>query len=526
MKFHIILIALLFSAVNARSQSGNSTKENAGKLWYQNPFNKKKNFSIKLDKAYKLVDKLNPTEIVVAVIDGGTDPHHPDLQANMWHNPKEIPFNNVDDDNNGYTDDTVGWNFIGGKDGQMVGCDNLEIVRLVREQSREFEGFKAEGNPDKQMVAKYENFLKMKKDVDENKEKYTKQLDRVKPILDTMEGIMKNMGTTTPTEAQVQAYEPKTLMESIIMGILKQNQGMTFGDLYKGLNEQVKQIEVRANCQYNIDYDPRSIVGDDYKNANEKLYGNNSVAGPDAFHGTHVAGIIAAVRGNGIGVEGVASKAKIMVVRVVPDGDERDKDVANGIRYAVDNGAKIINMSFGKGYSYNKQVVNDAVEYAAKKGVLLVHAAGNSNNDNDAIGNYPNDSLPGGRFAETWIEVGASQQQSKHLATDFSNYGKNNVDLFAPGYEIFSTTPNNGYENANGTSMASPVVAGVAALVWSCYPNLTAVQVKDILMKSATRHKGKVVLPGTEQKVKFSELSVSGGVVNAENALKMAASIK
>lgn len=526
MKFYISLFILLSTAGTALCQSA-SKKENASsKLWYQQAFNKKKNFSIKLDKAYKLVDKLNPTEIVVAVIDGGTDPHHPDLQANMWHNPKEIPFNNLDEDNNGYTDDTVGWNFIGGKDGKMVGCDNLEIVRLVREQAKEFEGFKAEGNPDKRMVARYENYLKMRQDVEDNKEKYFKQLERIKPILDTMENILKNMGTDNPTDAQVQAYEPKGLMETIILGLLKKN-NMSFSDLMKGLNEQVKQIEVRANCQYNLDYDPRSIVGDDYGNANERFYGNNSVAGPDAFHGTHVAGIIAAVRGNGIGVEGVASKAKIMVVRVVPDGDERDKDVANGIRYAVDNGAKIINMSFGKGYSYNKQVVNEAVEYASKKGVLLVHAAGNSSNDNDAIANYPNDSLVGGRFAETWIEVGASRQASKELPTDFSNYGKQNVDLFAPGYEIYSTTPNNGYENANGTSMASPVVAGVAALVWSCYPNLTAVQVKDVLMKSVTKYKGKVVLPGTESdKVKFSDLSISGGVVNAEMALKLAAEIK
>lgn len=526
MKFYITLFALLFTAGSALSQSASSKKNAASKLWYQQAFNKKKNFSINLDKAYKLVEKLNPTEIVVAVIDGGTDPQHPDLKANLWHNPKEIPFNNLDDDNNGYTDDTVGWNFIGGKDGQMVGCDNLEIVRLVREQSKEFEGFKAEGNPDKQMVARYENYLKMKQDVEENREKYSKMLERQRPILDSMQAILDHMGTNNPTQAQIDSYEPKSIMESLILGIVKQN-NMTFADLMKALNEQIKQIEVRANCQYNLDYDPRTIVGDNYNNANEKFYGNNNVAGPDAFHGTHVAGIIAAVRGNGIGVEGVASKAKIMVVRVVPDGDERDKDVANGIRYAVDNGAKIINMSFGKGYSYNKQVVNEAVEYASKKGVLLVHAAGNSNNDNDVIGNYPNDSLSGGRFAETWIEVGASQQESKHLATDFSNYGKNNVDLFAPGYQIYSTTPNNGYEDANGTSMASPVTAGVAALVWSCYPNLSAVQVKDVLMKSVTRYNGTVVLPGTEKdKVKFSELSVSGGVVNAEKALKMAAKIK
>ncbi|MEK0421555.1 MAG: hypothetical protein RLZZ161_1406 [Bacteroidota bacterium] len=526
MKFYISFLALLFTAGTALSQSASTNENASSKLWYQQAFNKKKNFSIKLDKAYKLVENLNPTEIVVAVIDGGTDPHHPDLQANMWHNRKEIPFNNLDDDNNGYTDDTVGWNFIGGKDGQMVGCDNLEIVRLVRDQAREFEGFKAEDNPDKRMVARYENYLKMKQDVEENREKFTKQLERVKPFLDTIQRIVNKIGTDNPTEAQVNAYEPKTFMESLIFGLMKQN-GMTFNDLIKGLKEQIKQVEVRANCQYNIDYDPRSIVGDNYSNANERFYGNNNVAGPDAFHGTHVAGIIAAVRGNGIGVEGVASKARIMVVRVVPDGDERDKDVANGIRYAVDNGAKIINMSFGKGYSYNKQVVNEAVEYAVGKGVLLVHAAGNSNNDNDAIANYPNDSLGAGRFAATWIEVGASQQNSKELPTDFSNYGKNNVDLFAPGYEIYSTTPNNGYENANGTSMASPVVAGVAALVWSCYPNLTAVQVKDVLMKSVTKHKGKVILPGTKSdKVKFSELSISGGVVNAEKALKMAAEIK
>ena len=519
-------LALLIGASSLFAQSGKEQKKSNNALWYQQAFNKKKNVGIKLDKAYGIANTLNPKEIIVAVIDGGTDPHHPDLQANIWHNPREIAFNNVDDDNNGYTDDTVGWNFIGGKDGKMVGCDNLEIVRLVREQGKTFEGFKADGVTDKSLLAKYENYLKMKEDVTGNREKYAKQLERIVPLVDTMTSMLGRMGTENPTAEQVKAFEPKSMSEMIIIGVLSKNSGMSMGELYKALKEQVKQIEVRANCQYNLDYDPRSLVGDDYNNVGERLYGNNSVAGPDAFHGTHVAGIIAAVRGNGIGVDGVASKAKIMVVRVVPDGDERDKDVANGIRYAVDNGAKIINMSFGKGFSPNKAAVNDAVEYAAKKGVLLVHAAGNSNDDNDAIANYPNDSLGGSKFAETWIEVGASQQQNKHLATDFSNYGQNNVDLFAPGYQIYSTAPNGGYENANGTSMAAPVVAGVAALVWSCYPNLTAVQVKQILMNSVTKHTGKVILPGTTDKVKFTELSVSGGVVNAEKALKMAATIQ
>ena len=264
-------------------------------------------------------------------------------------------------------------------------------------------------------------------------------------------------------------------------------------------------------------------MGDDYNNSSERYYGNNNVVGPDASHGSHVAGIIAAKRGNNIGLDGIADRAKIMVVRVVPDGDERDKDVANGIRYAVDNGAKIINMSFGKGFSWDKNIVDSAVAYAESKGVLLVHAAGNNNSDNDEIPNYPNDTLWNGTHtAANWIEIGASQPKRKKLATVFSNYGKNNVDLFAPGQDIYSTIPGDKYAYFNGTSMAAPVVSGVAALVWSRYPNLTAVQIKQILMESGTAVKGKVLLPGSKSKIKFTELSQSGRLVNAFEALKRA----
>jgi subtilisin family serine protease len=214
-----------------------------------------------------------------------------------------------------------------------------------------------------------------------------------------------------------------------------------------------------------------------------------------------------------------------MVVRVVPDGDERDKDVANGIRYAVDNGAKIINMSFGKGFSWDKNIVDSAVAYAEAKGVLLVHAAGNSGQNNDETSNYPNDTLWGGkRFAANWLEIGASQAKRKILPTDFSNYGKNNVDVFSPGWQIYSTIPNNGYAYFDGTSMASPVAAGVAAFVWSRYPNLTAVQMKEILMSSSLKLTKKVIRPGTEkEKVVFTDLSVSGGLINAKAAIEMAA---
>ena len=297
---------------------------------------------------------------------------------------------------------------------------------------------------------------------------------------------------------------------------------MGFANFKTALNEMIHSLEAQVKYQYNLDYNPREIVGDNYNDSREFGYGNNNVAGPDASHGSHVSGIIAATRGNGIGLDGVADNVKIMAIRVVPDGDERDKDVANGIRYAVDNGANIINMSFGKGYKWDKDVVNEAILYAQDHNVLLVHAAGNSSQDNDVTPNYPNDSLGGDVVANNWIEVGASQPLKKHLATDFSNYGQNNVDVFAPGQSIYSTIPNNEYAFFNGTSMASPVCAGVCALVWSRNPSLTAKDVKMIMEASVELVAGKVVLPGTKKtKVAFPTLSRTGGLINAERALMM-----
>jgi cell wall-associated protease len=289
------------------------------------------------------------------------------------------------------------------------------------------------------------------------------------------------------------------------------------------LKEGLKQLETKLNYQLNLAFDPRSTVGDDPANLTEKGYGNPDVRGPDADHGTHVAGIIGANRNNNLGIMGVADNVILMPVRVVPDGDERDKDVANGIRYAVDNGAKIINMSFGKSFSPNREIVDQAIRYAASKGVLLVHAAGNDGENLDKEDNFPTN-----KFAKvnTWIEVGASTAE-ENLAASFSNYGKQSVDLFAPGRAIYATVPDNKYANHDGTSMAAPVVSGVAALVWSYYPQLSAEQVKEVLLKSAVRYTDlKVGLPGGEEKIAFGELSKTGAIVNAYEAVKLADSIK
>ncbi len=481
----------------------------------------KKNMGISLDKAYASeAAKLPSKTIVVAVVDGGVDIAHPDLKDVIWHNKGEIPFNNIDDDRNGYVDDTVGWNFIGGKDGRMVQYDHLEKVRLYMKYKEQFKNVNADevnNNPE------YAAYQAMKVDIEariaSSKESYQNMLQ----LKSTLEEYARLSGKIEPTGKEIKAISVKESEVKKRDRIAMFVSLMGYAKFHEAIDQSAHGMEAQVKYQYNLDYNPREIVGDNYNDPHEFGYGNNNVAGPDASHGTHVAGIIGAVRGNEIGLDGVADNVKIMAIRVVPDGDERDKDVANAIRYAVDNGANIINMSFGKGYKWDKDAVNEAVLYAQDHNVLLVHAAGNSSQDNDITANYPNDSLGGGVFANNWIEVGASQPSKKALATDFSNYGHSNVDVFSPGKDIYSTIPNNEYAYFDGTSMAAPVCAGVCALVWSRNPTLTAKDVKMIMEASVNVYTSKVILPGTKKtKIPFPMLSNTGGLINAERALNMA----
>ncbi|MGH7618314.1 MAG: S8 family serine peptidase, partial [Gemmatimonadaceae bacterium] len=291
------------------------------------------------------------------------------------------------------------------------------------------------------------------------------------------------------------------------------------------IDDGLKSLEGQLKYGLNPDYDSRTLVGDHYSDPTERHYGNADVMGQDAEHGTHVAGIIGAVRGNGIGVDGIAPAVKFMMIRVVPDGDERDKDIANAIRYATDNGAQIISMSFGKPYSPYKSTVDDAVKYADAHGVLMIHAAGNDGADLSKGKNFPTPAFLGGGHAINWIEVGASSWKGGvDLAGSFSNYGKHEVDVFAPGVDILSTEPGNNYGRLSGTSMAAPVVSGLAALLMSYYPNLSAGDIRRIIVSSVSRHADQMVnKPGEgSDKVPFGTLSVSGGIVNAYRAVKMA----
>ena len=505
---------------------------------------------ISMRKAYNEFLKNKKTRtVVVAVIDSGIDIEHEDLSANIWVNPGEIPDNGIDDDKNGYIDDVHGWNFIGGPDGKNVGPDTYEATRVYGSLKYKYENANV-ATLNKDQKKEYDIYLRAKENVEKETEKAKAalvQLENVEmKVMSAIDALSKALGDKTLDLASLESIDATgnqelTMAKNIAAQYLTASEMKTIAEIkeiIKGEIAEDKQAsQNKLDYAFNPDFDPRkTIVKDNYADPTERIYGNNDVEGPDPLHGTHVGGIIGAVRDNEIGMDGVAPNVKIMSVRAVPDGDERDKDVANAIRYAVDNGATVINMSFGKGFGTHKNLVDEAVKYAAKKDVLLVHAAGNSGENNDVTPNFPNANFEKKsgflckkqKRAKNWVEVGAlNYKTGENAPAPFSNYGIKEVDLFAPGMKIYSTMPNNEYAPLQGTSMASPVVAGVAATIRSVFPALSAEQVKEVLMKSVTPVTDDVKLPGSKtDKINFSKLSVSGGVVNLDKALNYAAGLK
>ena len=451
--------------------------------------------------------------VIVAIIDSGVEVDHPDLAGVIWTNPREVPGNGVDDDGNGYVDDVHGWDFLGARDGRDIDKDTYEIARLYA-ACRAPDATEAGGSPCAEIRADFES---RHRETREN----LQQIRQIETGLTAVYALLRqHLQTEELTPGKVEAIRTLNPQLQSARDIYLQviAQGFTLDDVVK----EREHFEEALQYSLNPDFDPRGLVGDDYANPNERGYGNAEVEGPDAEHGTHVAGIVAAMR-NGAGVDGVAPAVRVMVLRAVPDGDERDKDVANAIRYAVDNGARVVNMSFGKSHSPQKAVVDEAVRHAESRGVLLVHAAGNDGADLNDEGNFPNQQYAGGGRAGNWLEVGASSWRTDDLAAPFSNYGRGRVDVFAPGMDILSTVTDAEYDRNDGTSMAAPVVSGVAATLLSYFPELTAQQVRQIIIESATRHEQRVPRPGGgAERVPFSELSDAGGVVNLYAAIELA----
>lgn len=529
----ILLLSLCLGGLNAQTAVKSTPKG-----WHLLDRSKDGFYGIDIEKAYnELLKDRKSIPVVVAVIDSGIDTVHEDLKPVLWKNPGEIPGNGIDDDNNGYIDDVYGWNFLGGKDGQNVNKDSYEAARVYYKLKKKFGNNIPENPSDPDTQREVEGYKKVKDLVEGdakeaamnvmflknlvegmpwadsvvqaaiNKEEYTGD-----DVLKMKPGSADESKAKSTIQVLFMSFKADEMTNKKLLGMIK--------EFYDG-----EQAKVDAVAREPEDYRAK-VVQDNYEDINDRFYGNNDIMAGTPMHGTHVSGIIGAVRNNSLGGDGVADNVQIMTLRAVPDGDEHDKDIANAIRYAVDNGARVVNMSFGKSVSPQKHWVDDAVRYAESKGVLLVHAAGNDAKDLDVNDNFPNPYYNNDTStkAGNWITVGASGDPANGGVTaSFSNYGKHGVDVFAPGVQIYSTMPGgDSYGNLNGTSMASPVVAGLAALLMSYFPDLTAAQVKESIEKSVTKIDEQVNRPGTQEKVPLSELSKYGGVINAYAAVSYA----
>lgn len=525
------LLAIAFTIATAATAQ-EKVLEPAPHGWHLMDKAKSGYYGISLDQAYALlkVKNLKSHTVTVAVIDSGIDTLHEDLKPILWTNEKEIPGNGIDDDKNGYIDDVHGWNFIGGKDGRNVKDDSFEAARVYHALKDKWENALPQTDAEKADYATYQRAKE--KTVEGVNPMQAKSLQQMLPRFLKGDSVIRvDLAKETYNGEDLKEYKPTnseaTFVKGLVLNISKANNSyeITNEQLIGELEGEVRKAEAATQAPPNYRAD---IVKDNYADFNDRYYGNNDIMANTPFHGTHCAGIIAAVRNNGKGIDGVADNVRIMAIRAVPDGDEHDKDIALAIRYAVDNGAKVISMSFGKDFSPEKEWVDEAFAYADAHGVLLVHAAGNDAKDIDTEYNFPNAISLKGKRATNLITVGASGDPTNGgITASFSNYGKKEVDVFAPGVAIYSTIPGGDkYGNANGTSMACPVVAGIAALILQYYPTLTPQQVKMAIENSAVSPGTVVNMPGTQDGMELSELSKTGGLVNAYEAVKYAATLE
>ncbi len=531
---------LAISLLSAQAQTAISSTDSLKGWHLSSPANGFQGISLNEAYQWLKIKKKKSTTVVVAVIDSGIDTLHEDLKSVLWKNPKEIPGNGIDDDKNGYIDDVHGWNFLGNKQGENVEKDSYEAARVYHGLRSKWEG-KTPRTEDLSPDDKYEyEMWKRSKDQMASSDNGMEliMLRRAYQNFVKSDSLLRlGMKKDVYTGEELGEFSPEDpklkQAKSMIYGLLSSNDmlEMTNVAFLKEFKSYLESEEAKADAAESAPTPYRNqVVGDRYDDIYDRSYGNNNLmVGLDAaVHGTHVSGIIGAARKNGVGMDGVADNVRIMTLRAVPDGDEHDKDIALAIRYAVDNGARVINMSFGKSFSPQKKWVDEAVRYAESKDVLLVHAAGNDAKNLDSTFNFPCPLMLNGYRPKNWITVGASgDPKTGGLTASFSNYGKNEVDVFAPGVKIWSTVPGtNTYQFLQGTSMAAPVVAGLAALIMEYFPTLTAEQVKQVIESAAQQPMDLVKNPGDGEEVALSQLSRTGGIINAFESVKLADKVK
>ncbi len=542
-----VLLKMLFVGACAgftipvSAQKTTDTKNVSFVGWHLLSYEKEGVYAAGVNQAYEyLKDRKPAKKTIVGIVDGGVDITHEDLKDVLWQNPGEIPGNGIDDDKNGYVDDVHGWNFLGTPDGKQMELgftmadqeylklcekyEGIDTTKLSAKERGEYAYFKD--------VCKYSPICRAYREIAiaeaavKYAEVFNRELKEKFPKKKKFEikefGPLLEEGETDPVRISAYNFFLKRFQR-------RKNRLEWSEQFYNNRNSVVEETKAEYNKLKNDYYEGvriRSTLGDNPEKINDRFYGNNNLLAESAMHGVHVGGIVGANRHNNIGIEGVAD-VELMFLRVGPGaGDEHDKEVALCIRYAVDNGARVINMSFGKPFSLHNKWMIDAMKYAEKKGVLLVHSAGNDGINLDERDFYPNRYVSKNKTLRNWIAVGANDMNGK--PAPFSNYGKKEVDLFAPGVNVYSTIYDKRfkYRAMDGTSMAAPVVTGVIALIWNYFPELTAEEVKEAVLGSVTSRKGAIVpCPGSGEKIDFADLCRTGGIVNALEAVKLAEKI-
>lgn len=530
-----MLSGALLLSLNTVAQTLPPSQPDPPKNWFALDLKTDGYYGVSLNQAYQFLNGKKSKTVLVGIIDSGIDTLQKDLQSVLWINKKEKR-NGKDDDHNGYVDDIHGWDFLGGPGGKSDFSETEEEVREYHKLKGKYLNTTEASTDNKK---EYPYWLRVKAEYDSTINKARTEIGQLSPIMNAMVETsgyirhalnLKDNQTFTKADVQNLKASNDTLVQVKNLWLIAFSEDVSTSTNVKVIKE-MSEYMAKLNNEINPDLDARKrIVGDDPDVLKDKPYGNNILKYMDATHGTDVAGLIGAVRNNGYGIDGVADNVKLMAIKAVPIGDEYDKDVAHAIHYAVDNGAKIINMSFGKKVSPHKEWVDEAFKYAAAHDVLLIQAAGNDNQDVDAKPEYPNDIFEDGSAtdADNVINVGASGLKlDSTLATTFSNYGKKNVDIFAPGVKITSIDSDAELITDDGTSFSAPIVSGIAALILEYYPELSAKQIKQAIMESATPLTGTMVFkPGTKEKVDFTTLCKTGGIVNAYKALEGASKMK
>ena len=540
-------IVSCFSQENTTSSNLFTIKQDSSlNNWFQKDYLQDGLPGISLDKWYKQNKRIPKTnEMIVAVIDTKIDLKHEDLENQIWINTKEIANNGIDDDGNGFIDDVNGWNFLGYSNGGYIKWGNNEFVRIIRKWAQVFKDKTAE-QLSKNELNQFKEYERAQLKFGTETKFYKNWLRSLQYLIQVYPLVKDTLKHYFPkedyTNQQLDSlYQKHKINDKSFrsrrddndkdLGALIDYMRVSLGsnqNTLTDIKDQESQLNSIVNECLNLEFNERHFINDDVfiaKGNNEII---NSIKKEYTIenHSTLVSGIIAAERTNDIGIKGVAPHTKIMPLVICSNVDEHDNDIAAAIRYAVNNGAKVINMSFGKEFSLYKNRVINAYKYAEKNDVLLVHAAGNNSFNVDDNPYYPSDvdyENPD-EVVDNFITVGSiSQKIDSSFVSEFSNYGKKNVDLFAPGDKIYTTTAGNSYAYDSGTSLAAPMVSGTAALIWSYYPKLTAKEVKQIILESGTAYDIEVLIPGGEgKKAKFSELSKSGKVLNAYNAMQLA----